>query len=88
MKILKLKNSNNIRYVFEAMNLIVFTSGDEHKRYWISEYSRMTIPLPCTNEQSKIANFLTALDDKISHNQIHLSAVRQYKHGLLQLMFV
>jgi type I restriction enzyme S subunit len=89
MKILKLKSTeNNIKYIFEAMNLINFTSGDEHKRYWISEYSRITIPLPCLKEQTKIANFLTALDDKINHNQNQLNALKRYKQGLLQQLFV
>jgi type I restriction enzyme S subunit len=43
---------------------------------------------PTLPEQTKIANFLSALDDKISHNQTQLNAVKQYKQGLLQQMFV
>jgi restriction endonuclease S subunit len=39
-------------------------------------------------EQTKIANFLTAVDDKITNNQNQLDAIKQYKQGLLQLMFV
>ena len=39
-------------------------------------------------EQTKIANFLTAIDEKISNNQTQLDAVKQYKQGLLQQMFV
>ena len=39
-------------------------------------------------EQTKIANFLTAIDDKISQNQTQLNALKQYKQGLLQQMFV
>jgi len=46
------------------------------------------VNLPCEKEQTKIANFLTALDDKISHNQTQLNALKQYKQGLLQQMFV
>lgn len=89
MKILRIKGStNSIKYIYEAMGLIDFPSGDEHKRYWISEYSKVTIPLPCQKEQIKIANFLTAIDDKISGTQAQLEAVKQYKQGLLQQMFV
>ena len=47
-----------------------------------------TINLPCFQEQTKIANFLTALDDKITHTQAQLTAVKQYKQALLQQMFV
>ena len=28
--------------------------GDTHKRYWISEYSKIPIPLPPINEQNRI----------------------------------
>lgn len=88
MKILRKKAGINISYVYSAMQLIDFPSGDEHKRYWISEYSKVTIPLPCPKEQTKIANFLTAIDDKITATQTQLKAVKQYKQGLLQQMFV
>ena len=44
--------------------------------------------LPIFAEQTKIANFLTALDDKITHNQTQLNAMKQYKQGLLQQLFV
>ncbi|MDP1559246.1 MAG: restriction endonuclease subunit S [Nitrosomonas sp.] len=50
--------------------------------------SNETIFLPCTKEQTKIAHFLTAIDDKITHAQTQLAAVKQYKQGLLQQMFV
>lgn len=90
MKILRIKSNstNSIKYIHEAMQLIDFHSGDEHKRYWISEYSKLTIPLPCPLEQIKIANFLTAIDDKLTHTQNQLAAAKQYKQGLLQQMFV
>jgi type I restriction enzyme S subunit len=39
-------------------------------------------------EQTKIANFLAAIDDKINHAQSQLQAVKQYKQGLLQQIFV
>jgi type I restriction enzyme S subunit len=46
------------------------------------------VNVPSLSEQTKIANFLTAIDDKISHNQTQLNALKQYKQGLLQQMFV
>jgi|APLak6261699311_1056244.scaffolds.fasta_scaffold00578_4 type I restriction enzyme S subunit len=89
MKILRIKGStNSIKYIYEAMELIDFPSGDEHKRYWISEYSKVTIPLPCQKEQIKIANLFTVIDDKITTTKAQLDAVKQYKQGLLQQMFV
>jgi len=46
------------------------------------------LPVPRFNEQTKIANFLTAIDDKITATQTQLQALKQYKQGLLQQMFV
>ena len=48
----------------------------------------MKLHFPSFPEQTKIANFLTAIDDKITHTQTRLAAAKQYKQGLLQQMFV
>jgi type I restriction enzyme S subunit len=48
----------------------------------------MEISLPCLEEQTKIASFLTAIDDKITNAKSQLGAAKQYKQGLLQQMFV
>ena len=48
----------------------------------------MEINLPCLQEQAKIANFLTAIDDKITNVKSKLEATKEYKQGLLQQMFV
>lgn len=48
----------------------------------------MEINLPCLKEQAKIANFLTAIDDKITNVKSQLEASKEYKQGLLQQMFV
>ena len=53
-----------------------------------TEFSKFVLPIPCKAEQTKIANFLTAIDDKITAVQTQLQAVKQYKQGLLQQMFV
>lgn len=42
----------------------------------------------CLAEQTKIANFLSAIDDKISLVAKALETTQQYKKGLLQQMFV
>ncbi len=39
-------------------------------------------------EQIKIANFLTSIDEKITEAQTYLDTVKRYKQGLLQQMFV
>jgi type I restriction enzyme S subunit len=47
-----------------------------------------TIQCPSDKEQTKIANFLSAIDDKINQTQKQLDNTKQYKKGLLQKMFV
>lgn len=46
------------------------------------------IPIPSKPEQEKIANFLSAIDDKINLVNQQLEKTKEYKKGLLQQMFV
>lgn len=78
----------NIKFVYEAIQLITFSPGDEHKRYWISEYSRVKIRIPSLEEQTKIANFLFAIDEQINTVKQQITQTQKFKKGLLQQMFV
>ena len=53
MKILQVKEDVNIEYIAMFMS-ITRLIGDTHKRYWISEYSKIEIPIPPQNEQDRI----------------------------------
>jgi type I restriction enzyme S subunit len=89
MKILTSKSVNyNLKFVYERMQMINFQKGDEHKRFWISVYSKLKINIPNIVEQTKIANFLTAIDQKIEKTQQQLDQTQSFKKGLLQKMFV
>ena len=46
------------------------------------------ILLPLIQEQKKIAEFLTAIDERIDHTTAQLTHTKQWKKGLLQQMFV
>ena len=88
MKLLKCKNPEvNTRVIFEFIQKLKFPIG-EHKRYWISEYQWQVLPLPCIEEQEKIAAFLSTFDKKIETVGRQLTEVENFKKGLLQQMFV
>lgn len=55
------------------------------KKNLFNEFSFM---LPIIEEQNKIANFLSAIDDKINHTTTQLEKTTSFKKGLLQQMFV
>ena len=53
MKILRVRRGINIKYV-AAFMAITKLIGKTHKRYWISEYSKIEIPIPPQKEQERI----------------------------------
>jgi len=54
MKILHAKKDKaDVRFLFELMKTIKFRH-EQHKRYWISEYSKIKIPLPPLKVQKEI----------------------------------
>jgi type I restriction enzyme, S subunit len=87
LKILVASKNSNIKFIFEAMQCINYEIGG-HERHWISKYSLLYIDLPVLSEQTKIANFLSAIDDKINHTQKQIEKAEVWKKGLLQQMFM
>ena len=53
MKILRSRGEIDLRYIAMYMS-ITRLAGDTHKRYWISEYSKIRIPIPPYAEQLRI----------------------------------
>lgn len=53
-----------------------------------AEFSGFKVRVPCMAEQQKIAEFLSALDEKIALTRQQLDKTKQFKKGLLQRMFV
>jgi type I restriction enzyme S subunit len=68
------------------MSLIRF-EAKEHKRYYISAYQNLTVPIPKLDEQQKIASCLSSLDEVITGEQQKLELLKQHKKGLLQNLF-
>lgn len=66
MKILTLRNkSSNLEFIYQIMQMIPFKIG-EHKRHWISEYSKLEVNIPDREEQNTITNILSLMQKEIN----------------------
>ena len=72
MKILRTKGEINIDYIAYYMS-ITRLIGDTHKRYWISEYSKLLIPIPPYQEQLRIVETIETIFDEIHKITAELS---------------
>ena len=72
MKILRTNGEININYIAYYMS-ITRLIGDTHKRYWISEYSKLLIPIPPYQEQLRIVDTIETIFDKIHKITAELS---------------
>ncbi|HML71897.1 MAG: restriction endonuclease subunit S [Bacteroidota bacterium] len=61
--------------------------GGVREYLFYENFSRIDLSLPSLPEQVKIANFLSAIDEKISHCSAQIEKMEAWKKGLLQQMF-
>ncbi|RCU42300.1 restriction endonuclease subunit S [Chryseobacterium lacus] len=80
LKFLKSYNFNN--------QVLRIAEGGVRQYLFYENFSQIKIPLPSIKEQEKIADFLTALDDKIALVEQQINKTELWKKGLLQQMFV
>ena len=76
MKILKAKNGVNTKYVFYLMQTIKF-DNQLHKRYWISEYSKIKVPIPNIEIQNEIVRKLDLVTKIVSNKTEQLQELNQ-----------
>jgi len=58
------------------------------KQISYSVFSSLVLPYPSPDEQKKIADFLSAIDDKIAAISSQVDQVKAFKKALLQQMFI
>ncbi|MCB9344366.1 MAG: restriction endonuclease subunit S [Lewinellaceae bacterium] len=69
-------------------NIAGLAQGSSVVHLYSSQLKLLDIHLPSLSEQQKIANFLTAIDQKTNLITIQIDKTKTYKKGLLQQLFV
>lgn len=94
-RICKIKANVNInsKYIYYLINrnphYLAFDNGVSQTNLRKNDVLECPLFIPSSvQEQTKIANFLTYIDDKINHVNTQLENTKKFKKGLLQQMFV
>ena len=86
------KNSIDTEYVYYYLNSIDISNFGKQAVKGITlnteSLNSIEINLPCLEEQQKIADFLSSIDNKIDNLTSELENLKEFKKGLLQQMFV
>lgn len=90
LDIIKAKETNlyYLFYFLQQTNFLKYVTGSTIPHIYFSDYKSEKILVPIKEEQEKIANFLSTIDEKISRTQAQIVNTQEYKKGLLQKMFV
>lgn len=73
------------RYMHSIAN---FGARHDRMNVTVVDFAKMPIPFPHPDEQKKIADFLSSIDDKINAVRDQLDMAKTFKTCLLQKMFV
>ena len=69
-------------------DILRYEEGGVRQYLFYENFSQISIPLPDNDEQAKISNFLSSIDNKIEQVDKQLDESKQFKKALLQQMFV
>lgn len=86
MKFLKPKNPYklDIKVIFgHIQNLRIRETGGDHKRRWISEFSKLEVLLPPFEEQILISSIISKIDKAILNSKSLINKYNRIKTGLL-----
>ncbi len=76
------------KYLFDTVRLSKYAQTGALPSYNAGDLKTIKVNLPSLPEQTKIADFLSALDKKIEIAQQQLESTQTFKKALLQKMFV
>ena len=89
---LVLSNGNAVFFGYSIKSLtgrlLEMNQGTSIKGFVKDDLSNLKVQIPSLEEQTKIANFLSAIDQKIEIVAQQIEQAKQWKKGLLQQMFV
>ena len=83
----------NLHYLYQLLNfyrnklLSIYLQGGQGN-FSATIFKNLIFNFPCLEEQTKIADFLSAFDRKLENQKAQLEHWQQIKKGLLQQMFV
>ncbi|WP_255993360.1 restriction endonuclease subunit S [Clostridium perfringens] len=93
----RLNSKKDIDYIFIGYllrspslrkKISILAQGSTRYNLSKSELMKIKIQIPCLEEQRKIVNFLSNIDNLIEKESKKLEELKQWKKGLLQQMFV
>ncbi len=92
--VIKIKDISMLDYLFYYListkcqkKIISNEKTSAHKNITVEDIRKLIIKFPCSNEQEKIANFLSSIDKKISITEEKLDFFKDYTKGVMQKIF-
>ena len=85
--VLSIANVKWLYYKLTKVNWHKYNEASGVPSLSISTINKIPILLPCLEEQTRIANFLSAIDDKINYTRKQIEKAEVWKKGLMQQMF-
>ncbi|WP_293893034.1 restriction endonuclease subunit S [Flavobacterium sp.] len=81
-------NTYYLYCLLSNIDFVKYVTGSTIPHIYFKDYSSEICGLPCLEEQTKIANFLSAIDDKVQAVEAQIEKTEMWKKGLLQQLFV
>lgn len=92
--IIRVGKNISSKYILQYMccekyfsNVQALLAGGTRQRISRKNLEKISIPVPCLEEQEKIASFLTSIDNIISTQESKISTLETYNRGLISKIF-